>query len=194
MRAFGGAAGQRGSENRCSFSAPSARCWNQPKPLESASCWPRSYPSVVTTANAATPAMDAVLAPLLLAGGLSPSAYTAAGTLSAHYRSPPTVCSTALHRRWRRLPLLAAAPESPSAPLPAASAARNLRCYRWVVRNEDEQASRPRGEAVDYYVATLAKVLGRLVASHRVHNATRRRLLVGGFVMLKLSCCECYVQ
>jgi hypothetical protein len=112
--------------------------------------------------------MDAVLAPLLLGGGLSPFSYTVAGTLSAHYRSRPTVCSTALHRRRCRFPLLAAAAESPSAPLPASSYARNPRCSRWVVRMDRPPVPGPAGgngvsrwEAVDYYAATLAKVLGR---------------------------------
>jgi hypothetical protein len=120
------------------------------------------YPSVATTTNAAAPAMGAVLTPLLLGSVLSSSMCPA----STHYISPSTVRSTALHRRRRRFPLLASAAESPSAPLPAASSSSNFRCSRWVVVMDRPPGAAggngaSRAEAVDYYAATLAKVMGR---------------------------------
>ncbi|TVU28352.1 hypothetical protein EJB05_19868 [Eragrostis curvula] len=109
--------------------------------------------------------MDAVLTPLLLGGGLFPSTSTAARTVSTHYPSPSAVPSTAHHRRRRRFPLLAAAAESPSTPLESASSARHSRFSRWVVVMDSPPGATggngvSRAEAVDYYAATLARVLG----------------------------------
>ncbi|KAM0922633.1 hypothetical protein ACQ4PT_006103 [Festuca glaucescens] len=105
--------------------------------------------------------MDAVRS-LLLGGGLTLSTATVAtsqATSSPHL--PPSALSWTSRRRFCRLAAAAAA--SPSSSLPYAST--NPRCSRWVVVMDNPPASEgggevSRAEAVDYYVATLARVLG----------------------------------
>ncbi|XP_048535799.1 organelle RRM domain-containing protein 1, chloroplastic isoform X2 [Triticum urartu] len=103
--------------------------------------------------------MDAVRS-LLLGGGLTVSTATGA---TAQATSIPHIspCSLpwATRRRFHRL----AAAASPHSPLPASST--RPRCSRWVVVMDDPPEPEgggevSRAEAVDYYVATLARVLG----------------------------------
>ncbi|GJM86734.1 hypothetical protein PR202_ga02622 [Eleusine coracana subsp. coracana] len=135
--------------------------------------------ALTTTAHAAKPAMDAILNPLLLGGGISPSIFSAARTVSTHYLSPSAVRLTALHRHRRRFPLLAAAAsESPSASLPSASSASHSRCSRWVVVMDRPPGAAggsllSRAEAVGYYASTLASVLGsEEEAQMRIYHAS----------------------
>ena len=104
--------------------------------------------------------MDAVRS-LLVGGGLTLSTATVATSQvasSAHFS--PFALSWTTRRCFRRL--AAAAP--PPSPFPYAST--NPRCSRWVVVMDDPPVPEgggevSRAEAVDYYVATLARVLGR---------------------------------
>uniref|UniRef100_A0ACD5Z520 Uncharacterized protein n=1 Tax=Avena sativa TaxID=4498 RepID=A0ACD5Z520_AVESA len=103
--------------------------------------------------------MDAVRS-LLLGGGFTlytATAATSQTTYSPHV--PPSALSWTTRRRFRRL----AAAASPPSPLSYVST--NPRCSRWVVVMDDPPVPEgggevSRAEAVDYYVATLARVLG----------------------------------
>uniref|UniRef100_A0ACD5YRH8 Uncharacterized protein n=1 Tax=Avena sativa TaxID=4498 RepID=A0ACD5YRH8_AVESA len=103
--------------------------------------------------------MDAVRS-LLLGGGLTlyiATAATTQATYSPHL--PPSALSWTTRRRFRRL----AAAASPPSPLSYVST--NPRCSRWIVVMDDPPVPEgggevSRAEAVDYYVATLARVLG----------------------------------
>ncbi|XP_062222111.1 organelle RRM domain-containing protein 1, chloroplastic-like [Phragmites australis] len=123
--------------------------------------------------------MDAVLLPLLLGGGLSVSASTAARTVSIPHLSPSALraSSTARHRRRRLSPLLAATAASPFAPLPSGSSEIHSSCSRWVVMMDTPPAAAggsgvSRAEAVDYYAATLARVVGSEEAQMRIYEAS----------------------
>uniref|UniRef100_A0A453PHG7 MORF/ORRM1/DAG-like MORF domain-containing protein n=1 Tax=Aegilops tauschii subsp. strangulata TaxID=200361 RepID=A0A453PHG7_AEGTS len=111
---------------------------------------PRELPPLV---------MDAVRS-FLLGGGLTVSTATGATaqTTSIPHISPSSL-PWATRRRFHRL----AAAASPHSQLPASST--RPRCSRWVVVMDDPPEPEgggevSRAEAVDYYVATLARVLG----------------------------------
>lgn len=108
--------------------------------------------------------MDAARASLLLAGGLAVSTSTSAVATAAQIVSIPHLSPHTRRRRQRRFLRLASAAASSPPPLPAASAQPH--CSRWVVVMERPPAPAgggevSRAEAVDHYVATLARVLGR---------------------------------
>nr|BAK08298.1 predicted protein [Hordeum vulgare subsp. vulgare] len=103
--------------------------------------------------------MDAVRSSLL-GGGLTVSTATGA---TSQATSIPHIAPSSLPWATRRRFLRLAAAASPPSPLPASST--RPRCSRWVVVMDDPPAPAvgsevSRAEAVDYYVATLARVLG----------------------------------
>uniref|UniRef100_A0A0E0K4U9 Organelle RRM domain-containing protein 1, chloroplastic n=1 Tax=Oryza punctata TaxID=4537 RepID=A0A0E0K4U9_ORYPU len=118
--------------------------------------------------------MDAARASFLLAGGLAVS--TSAVTTAAQTVSIPHISPHARRRRQRRFLRLASAAASSPPPLPAAPAQPH--CSRWVVVMERPPAPAGGGEvsrveAVDYYVATLARVLGsQEEAQMRIYDAS----------------------
>jgi len=116
--------------------------------------------------------MDAVLPSLLIGGGLAVSVSiptaTKAGSqsISVPHLSTSALRSIARQRGRRRLPLLASSSQSPPTPLSAASTESQSRSSRWVVVMDTPPAAAggsgvSRVEAVDYYAATLAQVVGR---------------------------------
>ena len=116
--------------------------------------------------------MDAVLPSLLIGGGLSVSVSiptaTKAGSqsISVPHLSTSALRSTTRHRGRRRFLLLASSSQSPPTPLSAASTESQSRSSRWVVVMDTPPAAAggsgvSRVEAVDYYAATLAQVVGR---------------------------------
>uniref|UniRef100_A0A804PP11 Organelle RRM domain-containing protein 1, chloroplastic n=1 Tax=Zea mays TaxID=4577 RepID=A0A804PP11_MAIZE len=114
--------------------------------------------------------MDTALPSVLIGGGLSVSVSISTATkagsqsISSHL-STSSLRLTARHRNRRRLPLLASSSESPPAQLAAASTESQSRSSRWVVVMDTPPAAAggsgvSRAEAVDYYAATLAQVVG----------------------------------
>lgn len=97
---------------------------------------------------------------------VSISTATKAGSQSiSSHLSTSSLRLTARHRNRRRLPLLASSSESPPAQLAAASTESQSRSSRWVVVMDTPPAAAggsgvSRAEAVDYYAATLAQVVG----------------------------------
>ncbi|KAL5212106.1 hypothetical protein ABZP36_022953 [Zizania latifolia] len=118
--------------------------------------------------------MDAARASLLLAGGLAVS--TSAVATAAQSVSIPHLSPYTRRRGQRRFLRLASAAASSPTPLPAASVQPH--CSRWFVVMEKPPAPPgggevSRAEAVDYYVATLARVLGsHEEAQTRIYDAS----------------------
>ncbi|CAD6242531.1 unnamed protein product [Miscanthus lutarioriparius] len=128
--------------------------------------------------------MDAVLPSLLIGGGLSVSVSiptaTKAGSqsISVPHLSTSALRSTTRHRGRRRFLLLASSSQSPPTPLSAASTESQSRSSRWVVVMDTPPAVAggsgvSRTEAVDYYAATLAQVVGsEKEAQMRIYEAS----------------------
>ncbi|KAG0534282.1 hypothetical protein BDA96_04G266400 [Sorghum bicolor] len=128
--------------------------------------------------------MDAVLPSLLIGGGLSVSVSiptaTKAGSqsISVPHLSTSALRSTPRRRGRRRLTLLASSSQLPPTPLSAASTESQSRSSRWVVVMDTPSAAAggsrvSRADAVDYYAATLAQVVGsEKEAQMRIYEAS----------------------
>ncbi|KAL5207020.1 hypothetical protein ABZP36_031455 [Zizania latifolia] len=118
--------------------------------------------------------MDAARASLLLAGGLAVS--TSAIATAAQSVLIPHLYPYTRRRGQRRFLRLASAVSSSPTPLPVASAKPHF--SRWIVVTEKPHEPAgggevPRAEAVNYYVATLARVLGsQEEAQMRIYDAS----------------------